>query len=68
MDIKAEFKNGMGKLIITPADEWEKQLVGAIAKGGDVLMADVTYKPEGHFSYGKCEAISIVLSASQDKK
>lgn len=63
MKIAAEFKNGMCQLLLTPEDEWEKQLVGAVAKGGKTLDGLVTYKSEGHHSYGKCEAIRIQLEA-----
>lgn len=63
MDIRAEFKNGACRLHLVPSDEWEKKLLGAVAKGGSTLSAVITYKPEGHFSYQKCEAVSILLEA-----
>ena len=54
MKIKAEFQNGMCKLLLTPEDEWEKKLIGSIAKGGKTLNGIVKYTPEVHFTYGKC--------------
>lgn len=53
MDVKAEFKNGMCRLTITPSDEWEKKLLGAVAKGGVEMSARVIYMPDGHFSHQK---------------
>jgi hypothetical protein len=63
MEVKAEFKNGACRLHLVPADEWEKLLLGAVAKGGETLSAVVTYKSEGHFTYGKCEAVHVLLEA-----
>ena len=67
MDARLEFKNGDSFLTITPSDEWERLLLGAVAKGGDKLTAEVHYTPSGHFSYGKCEAVKVVLEAPRDK-
>ena len=67
MKVSAEFKNGMCRLLLTPDDEWEQKLLGAVAKGGDSLNAVVTYKPEGHFSYGKCSAVQVQLEAGGEK-
>ena len=63
MKAKLEFNNGECQLIITPCDEWEQKMLGAVAKGGDKLDALVTYKPDGHFSYGKCSAVNVRLVA-----
>lgn len=65
MKVAAEFQNGICRLVLTPADEWEQKLLGAVAKGSDTLSALVTYKPEGHFSYGKCHAVHIQLEAGE---
>lgn len=65
MKMSAEFKNGMCKLTLVPEDDWEKLLIGAIAKGGEKLDGLVTYKPDGHFSYGKCDVLSIQLEAAK---
>ncbi len=63
MKVSAEFKNGMCRVFLEPEDEWEKKLLGAVAKGGEKLDAIVEYKPDGHFSYGKCELVRIQLEA-----
>ena len=63
MDVRAEFKNGMCRLHLTPDDEWEQKLLGAIAKGGVQLNATVSYKQEGHFSYGNASAVCVTLEA-----
>lgn len=63
MKVSAEFQNGMCKVLLTPDDEWEQKLLGAVAKGGDKLHALVNYKPEGHFTYGKCQVVTIQLEA-----
>ena len=68
MKISAEFKNGSCMLYLTPADEWEQTLLGAVAKGGEKLEAIVTYQSEGHYSYGKCKAVKIILSAEETCK
>ena len=65
MKASAEFLNGMCRLLLTPEDEWEKKLLGAVAKGEDKLDALVTYKPDGHFSYGKCDAVQVLLSSGR---
>lgn len=65
MDVKAEFKNGGCMLILTPSDEWEKKLLGAVAKGGETLSATITYRPAGHFSHGICEAVQVTLAAGR---
>ena len=57
------FENGKASVRIVPEDEWERKLLGAIAKGGDRLDANVLYTAEGHFSHEKCKLISIELSA-----
>ena len=66
MDVKAEFKNGACRLHMAPSDEWEKKLLGAVAKGGETLSSVITYKSDGHFGYGKCEAVSVLLEAGGD--
>lgn len=63
MKISAEFKNGACKLVVTTEDEWEQKLLGAVAKGGDLLSASVSYSAEGHFTHGRGKAVSIVLTA-----
>lgn len=63
MKVSAEFKDGVCKILLTPDDEWEQKLLGAVAKGGEKLDAIVKYKAEGHFSYGKCAAVGIELGA-----
>lgn len=63
MKVSAEFQNGMCQLTLTPADEWEQKLLGAVAKGNQTLSARVTYKSEGHMSYGKCAVVQIQLEA-----
>lgn len=65
MDIRAEFKNGACKLFLTPSDKWEQELIGSIAKGGDTLDAVVKYESEGHFSYGKCAVVEILLNTGE---
>lgn len=37
--------------------------MGAVAKGGDKLDVLVTYKPEGHFTYGKCQVVELIMTA-----
>lgn len=64
MKVSAEFQNGICRLTLTPADEWEQKLLGAVAKGSNALSAVVTYKPEGHYSYGKCEVVQVQLEAA----
>lgn len=64
MKLTAEFKNEICILSLTADDEWEEKLLGAIAKGGDELVAIVEYRSKGHFSYGKGKAIKVVLSAT----
>lgn len=64
MKVSVEFKNGMCRLLLTPDDEWEQHLVGAVAKGGEKLEALVTYKTEGHFTHAKCKAVTIQLEAA----
>ena len=44
-------------------DEWEKKLIGSIAKGGKTLDGLVKYTPDGHYTYGKCEEVQIQLEA-----
>jgi len=66
MDLRAEFKNGGCKLYLTPSDDWEEKLLGAVAKGGNKLEAIVTYKPEGHFTHGQCKAVHILLQAGNE--
>lgn len=44
MKVAAEFQNEVCRLVLTPADEWEQKLLGAVAKGSDTLSAVVTYK------------------------
>lgn len=66
VDVRAEFKNGACRLYLTPTDEWEKKLLGAVAKGGVELNAIVTYKPDGHFSHGNAAAIQVLLEAGGD--
>ena len=68
MKISAEFQNGICRLALTPVDEWEQKLLGAVAKGADSLSAIVTYKPEGHFTYGKCQAVQILLEAKSERE
>jgi len=63
MKVVAEFKNGMCRLFLTPEDQWEKLLLGAVAKGGEKMSALVTYKPAGHVSYGMAEEVQIQLEA-----
>ena len=63
MKVSAEFKNGMCKLHMTPEDEWEEKLIGAVAKGSETLSALVRYEPQGHFTYGKAKAVAIQLEA-----
>jgi hypothetical protein len=66
MDVSAEFKNGACKLWLTPEDDWEKKLLAAVAKGGESLSAVVTYVPDGHYTYGKAQAVQVVLEAGGD--
>lgn len=68
MQIKASFENGVCYLTMTPEDKWEKKLLGAIAKGGKELLAKVEYTPEGHFSYGNCEAVHIEVQAKPNEE
>jgi len=63
MNMKLEFQNGAARLVITPCDEWEQKMLGAVAKGGEKLDAFVAYKSNGHFSYGKFDSVSVTLSA-----
>ncbi len=63
MEVKAEFKNGACSLQLTPSDQWEKLLLGSVAKGEQALSAVVTYESDGHFSYGRCEAVHVLLEA-----
>lgn len=64
MKVSAEFLNGICRLTLTPDDEWEQKLLGAVAKGNDTLSALVTYKPEGHYTHGKCQAVQVQLEAA----
>ena len=48
---------------LEPSDEWEKLLLGAVAKGGEKINGLVTYCSDGHFSYGKCSVVRIQLEA-----
>lgn len=66
MKVSAQFQNGMCKLFIRPEDDWEKRLLGAVAKGGVRLDAIVTYTPEGHFSYERCEVVEVQLEATRN--
>ena len=59
------FKNQFCKLVITPEDDWEKKLLGAVAKEGNALDAEVTYSAKKHFSYGECESVEILLCAKE---
>lgn len=59
------FGNGRATIRLAPEDEWERKLLGAIAKGGERLEASVAYTTEGHFTHEKCKLISIELSALQ---
>lgn len=61
MNITAEFKNGACVLRLVPVDQWERYLLGAVAKGGEALEAVVTYRADGHPSYGRCEAVQVLL-------
>lgn len=61
MEMKAVFVNGECKLVLTPASDWERKLLGALAQGQDALDAEVVYKPSGHTTYGSCQAIEITL-------
>jgi hypothetical protein len=65
MNISAEFKHGMCQVTISPSDDWERKLLGAIAKGGNTLSAQVEYKFDGHFSHGDCEVVHILLCAAK---
>jgi hypothetical protein len=65
MKVSAEFQNGMCELCIVPEDEWERKLLGAVAKGGDKLWASVTYESKGHYTYGECSAARVLLSAGE---
>ena len=67
MKLSAEFQNGLCQLSLIPSDEWEQLLLGSIAKGGERLEATVTYQPEGHYSYGKCKAVKILLQPMHPK-
>lgn len=61
MKISAEFVDGNCKLVLRPEGEWEQKLLGAVAKNGAGLTASVQYKTDGHYSNGKCSAVSVTL-------
>lgn len=67
METVVEFKDGVCSLSLTPSDDWERVLLGAIAKGGLKLDAQVIYKPQGHPTYGKAEVVKIRLTATQEQ-
>lgn len=67
MKIAARFVDGVCVLEMTPSDEWEQQLLGAVAKGQDKLDATVVYHSEGHFSYGKCKTVRVTLQSHQEQ-
>jgi len=55
--------DGKATVRLIPEDEWERKLLGAVAKGGELLEANVAYTAEGHFTHEKRKLISIELSA-----
>lgn len=65
MKTKLVFENGQCSFHLIPENEWEQKLLGAVANGGDSLSASVKYKTEGHFTYGKCSAVEVVLIATE---
>lgn len=68
MKVKAEFEDGECAVTLTPENEWEQKLLGAIAKGGTKLEGYATYKPDGHYSYGKAACVQVRLEAPKDEK
>lgn len=67
MRLVAVFQDMECKLLIDDLDKWEGKLLGAIAKGGEELMATVKYSTQGHFSNGNCQSVSITLSAKNQQ-
>lgn len=67
MNLQIAFANGKCVVQIAPTDEWEKKLLGAVAKGGTTLDASVHYTSNGHFSYGKCDLLRIELTEPKPK-
>lgn len=67
MKVSAEFVDGVCVLNLTPSDEWEQKLLGAVAKGENKLQATVTYHSEGHYSYEKCESVRVVLQSHEEQ-
>lgn len=65
MKSKIEFINGVCMFVMEPEDDWEKYLLGAVAKGGQSLSAMVEYKPDGHFSYYKAAVVKVMLEAAK---
>jgi hypothetical protein len=65
MKLIMTFDTGVCYITATPESYWEKLLLGAIANDAAELNAAVTYKPDGHFSYRKCDMVSIKLTAKE---
>ena len=57
------FENGKASVRLIPEDEWERKLLGAVAKGGKLLDANVAYTEENYFAHEECKLINIELSA-----
>lgn len=65
MKLKVEFQNEMAKLTMTPEDEWEQKMLGAVSKGNPSLNVKIEYDSEGHYTYGKCKAVRVLLFSGE---
>ena len=65
MKISAKFINESCFIELLPENSWEKRLIGAVAGGTGMMVSEVEYKPEGHFSYQNAEVVRVVLTSTK---
>ena len=68
MKVKAEFEGEACVATLTPENEWEQRLLGAVARGGTSLDGTAIYKPDGHYTYGKAACVQVRLVATPAAK
>lgn len=60
------FENNEARVVLSPDNEWEQKLLGAVVAGATKVEGEVTYVYEGHPSYGKAKLVTVALRSAKE--